>query len=118
MSQYRRPEAGQALMELLAALDEGKKAFLKEAGPFLYIAFLCTSPGHQGQGLGGQLLAHLLSQADAAGKWVYLEATNERNAKLYERLGFTRRGSKTWTLPSLPGKSSSLIFMSRPPRKA
>jgi GNAT superfamily N-acetyltransferase len=54
-------------------------------GPFMYVAFLSTRPEHQGKGLGGQLLEHLTQKADAVGKWCYLEATNERNARLYER---------------------------------
>lgn len=51
----------------------GKEEFLKEVGPFLYVGFLCTAPSNQGQGLGSQLLSHLLAKADALGKHAYLE---------------------------------------------
>jgi ribosomal protein S18 acetylase RimI-like enzyme len=64
---------------------DGSTTVPQTYGPFFYIAFLSTKPEHQGKGLGGQLLQHLVSKADAAGKWCYLEATNERNARLYER---------------------------------
>eukprot|EP00197_Chlamydomonas_leiostraca_P013658 CAMPEP_0202861200 /NCGR_PEP_ID=MMETSP1391-20130828/2676_1 /ASSEMBLY_ACC=CAM_ASM_000867 /TAXON_ID=1034604 /ORGANISM="Chlamydomonas leiostraca, Strain SAG 11-49" /LENGTH=202 /DNA_ID=CAMNT_0049540543 /DNA_START=303 /DNA_END=911 /DNA_ORIENTATION=- len=114
---YMRPEAQQAQEELFAALTEGKKAFLTEVGAFLYVAFLGTAPACQGQGLGGRMLAHLTVQADAAGKHAYIEAASERNAQLYERYGFRRRGSKTWSLPGAPGSPSlTLTFMSRPPQ--
>lgn len=57
----------------------------QEKGPFLYVAFLSTLPSVQGNGLGGKLLQHLTAKADAAGKWMFIEATNDRNASLYER---------------------------------
>lgn len=71
----------------------------QERGPFLYVAFLCTKPLYQGQGLGSKLLQQLCSKADAAGKWAYLEATNERNAMLYERLGFVKLQHVRWERP-------------------
>jgi L-amino acid N-acyltransferase YncA len=45
----------------------------------------CMQPDHQSKGLGGRMLQALCSVADAANKWTYLEATNENNARLYER---------------------------------
>jgi hypothetical protein len=57
----------------------------------------------------------LCTIADAAGKWSYLEGTNERNAQLYERLGFVRRQHKQWTLEECPGHEATIITMARPP---
>ena len=54
-------------------------------GEFLYIAFLAVDPSRQNQGLGSILLSHILKIADQNQCWSYLEASNPRNAKLYER---------------------------------
>jgi ribosomal protein S18 acetylase RimI-like enzyme len=56
-----------------------------------YLAFLAVAPRLQGMGLGGTLLETTIRQADE-NRWAcYLENSNPRNTRLYERLGFMTR---------------------------
>lgn len=54
-----------------------------------YLGHLAVQPGLQGKGLGSRLLEHHHRQLDIAGRHAYLEATGDRNARLYERHGYT-----------------------------
>jgi ribosomal protein S18 acetylase RimI-like enzyme len=56
--------------------------------PYFYLAFIGVAPRMQGSGLGSALLRETLARADAAGTGAYLENSNPRNLKLYERAGF------------------------------
>ncbi|MGA9286284.1 MAG: GNAT family N-acetyltransferase [Solirubrobacteraceae bacterium] len=56
--------------------------------PHYYFAYIGVSPAAQGQGLGSRLMSPTLERCDAEGLPAYLEASSERNAALYERLGF------------------------------
>lgn len=56
--------------------------------PVWYLHFLGVAPGHQGGGHGSRMMREVLDRADAAGDAAYLEATSERNRRLYERHGF------------------------------
>jgi ribosomal protein S18 acetylase RimI-like enzyme len=56
--------------------------------PYFYLAFIGVAPRMQGAGLGSALLRQTLARADAAGAGAYLENSNPRNLKLYERAGF------------------------------
>src|SRR5206468_12016999 len=53
-----------------------------------YFAYVGVSPEAQGQGLGTALMRPTLDRCDEQGLPAYLEASSERNAALYERLGF------------------------------
>jgi GNAT superfamily N-acetyltransferase len=57
-------------------------------GPHYYIRDIGVHPGMQGRGLGSALLRPTLDRCDRQGLPAYLEASSERNAALYERLGF------------------------------
>lgn len=57
-----------------------------------YLWFLGVAPTSQGRGLGSALLDHALSRCDDAGVPAYLEATSERNRRLYQRHGFRVTG--------------------------
>lgn len=57
--------------------------------PHLYLHSIATVPEHRGKGAGAALLADRTGAAEAP---VYLEASTERSARLYERLGFAREG--------------------------
>jgi GNAT superfamily N-acetyltransferase len=78
-------------------------------GPHHYIATVGVGPASQGQGLGGKLLKPTLDRCDAEQLPAYIEATSERNAALYERLGFASTGEMR-----LRG-SPPLRLMLRPP---
>jgi ribosomal protein S18 acetylase RimI-like enzyme len=56
-----------------------------------YLAFIAVAPRLQGLGLGGAMLEATVKRADAMGVPAYLENSNPRNTKLYERAGFVAR---------------------------
>jgi GNAT superfamily N-acetyltransferase len=53
-----------------------------------YLPYIGVAPAAQGRGVGTALMQPLLERCDREGLPAYLEATCERNAALYERLGF------------------------------
>lgn len=53
-----------------------------------YLAFIAVAPRLQGLGLGGAMLEATVKRADDMGVPAYLENSNLRNTKLYERAGF------------------------------
>ncbi len=57
--------------------------------PCFYLAFIGVAPRMQGAGLGSLLLNRTLKRVDAAHAAAYLENSNPRNLKLYERAGFS-----------------------------
>jgi GNAT superfamily N-acetyltransferase len=78
-----------------------------------YLAFVAVAPRLQGMGLGGTILEANLKQIDALGEPSYLENSNPKNTRLYERLGFlTRRDIAPAGAPPMiamwrPGKTIS-----------
>lgn len=62
------------------------------AEPHWYLPLMGVDPHEQGRGLGSALLRRVLARCDHDQMPAYLEATNPRNASLYERLGFQRIG--------------------------
>ncbi len=56
--------------------------------PHFYLAFIAVAPRLQGLGLGGAMLEATLKRADAAQAPAYLENSNPKNTRLYERAGF------------------------------
>lgn len=57
-------------------------------GAHYYFANIGVAPEAQGQGLGSRLMRPTLDRCDMEGLPAYLEASSERNAELYGRLGF------------------------------
>jgi len=60
--------------------------------PHYYIRTLGVAPRFQGQGLGTALLRPTIDRCDEEGVPAYLEASSQRSAALYERLGFAHLG--------------------------
>lgn len=56
--------------------------------PHWYLEFLGTVPEKQGKGLGGQVLAPVLDQADREGIAIWAWSSNRRNLAFYHRQGF------------------------------
>jgi ribosomal protein S18 acetylase RimI-like enzyme len=56
--------------------------------PHWHLPLIGTDPAAWGQGLGTKLMNHMIRRCQAEGLPIYLEATNERNVALYQRLGF------------------------------
>lgn len=63
--------------------------------PHYYVRALGVATCFQGQGLGTALLRCTLERCDEEGMPAYLEASTERSAALYERLGFVHLGELT-----------------------
>jgi ribosomal protein S18 acetylase RimI-like enzyme len=57
-------------------------------GSYWYLQFLGVAPAWQGRGIGSALMAPVLARCDREGRRAYLDATSERNRRLYERHGF------------------------------
>jgi RimJ/RimL family protein N-acetyltransferase len=60
--------------------------------PHCYIRAVGVATRFQGQGLGAALLRPTLDRCDREGLPAYLEASSERSAAVYERLGFVHLG--------------------------
>ncbi|HEY5337097.1 MAG TPA: GNAT family N-acetyltransferase [Rhizomicrobium sp.] len=59
--------------------------------PHFYLAFIGVAPRFQGMGLGGAMMEATVKKVDEARAAAYLENSNPKNTKLYERAGFARR---------------------------
>ncbi len=70
-------------VRLLAAIERRH-----ERSPHYYFADIGVRPELQGKGLGSALMRPTLDRCDREGLPAYLEASSERSAALYERLGF------------------------------
>ncbi|MEV8072360.1 GNAT family N-acetyltransferase [Streptomyces pseudogriseolus] len=57
-----------------------------------YLWMIGVAPGRQGEGLGTALIGSALDRCDREGRAAYLEASSERSAVLYRRLGFEHLG--------------------------
>jgi ribosomal protein S18 acetylase RimI-like enzyme len=79
--------------------------------PHFYLFMLGVRQDSQGAGLGSTLLAACLERVDAAGMPAYLENSNPKNTRLYERHGFVARGEGR-AAPNAP----PLVFMWRDKR--
>lgn len=83
------------------------------AEPHYYVRTIGVRPGMQGHGLGQALMQPTLERCDEEGLPTYLEASSERSAALYARLGFVHLGAVEF----LPGAPPAWP-MRRPPRAA
>jgi GNAT superfamily N-acetyltransferase len=98
---------GRSLPRALITITKMERRHLRE--PHFYVPYVGVAPEAQGASLGTRLLGRTIERADANELPTYLEATSERNAALYERLGFQHLGAFT-VLGSPP-----LWPMRRPP---
>jgi GNAT superfamily N-acetyltransferase len=86
--------AGPRAPVILELLERFEASHPREQ-PHYYLSLLGTHPDHRGSGLGMALLADNLARTDAEGVPAYLESSNPRNNKRYERLGFRQVGEFT-----------------------
>ncbi len=70
-----------------------------------YLHYLGVEPRRQGRGLGGALMAPALAECDREGVPAHLEASTERNRRLYERHGFSLTGTFDMPLGGPPLRS-------------
>jgi ribosomal protein S18 acetylase RimI-like enzyme len=101
---------GRRLPQAAALITAMERRHLRE--PHYYLPYVGVAEGFQGRGLGTSLMRQTLNRCDREALPAYLEATSERNAALYARLGFEHLGSFTL------GSSPPLWPMRRPPRSA
>ena len=59
--------------------------------PHYYLAFIAVAPRLQGLGLGSAMLDATVKRVDEERAPAYLENSNPKNTRLYERAGFVRR---------------------------
>jgi ribosomal protein S18 acetylase RimI-like enzyme len=78
--------------------------------PHYYLAFIAVAPRLQGMGLGGAMMEACLKRVDVSREPAYLENSNPKNTRLYERCGFVTR--KSISPPGAP----PLLAMWREPR--
>lgn len=72
---------------------------LKPQEPFWLLDHLYVLPGHQGQGIGAQVLACVFAQADQAGKTLRLGALKgSRSNDFYLRHGFVKVDEGEWDI--------------------
>lgn len=81
--------------------------------PHFYIRTVGVRTALQGQGIGSALMQPTLERADSVGLPTYIEASSERCAALYERLGFVHMD-----VLELPEGGPPVWLMRRPPAKA
>jgi len=77
-----------------------------------YLAFIAVAPCFQGMGLGSAMLEANLNRIDEIAAPAYLENSNPRNTRLYERCGFARRKNIA------PSHAPPLLSMWRAPPQA
>ena len=75
-----------------------------------YVRTVGVAPALQGRGVGSALMRPTLERADSAGLATYIEASSERSAALYERLGFVHMD-----VLELPEGGPPVWLMRRPP---
>jgi GNAT superfamily N-acetyltransferase len=78
--------------------------------PHFYVRTVGVRTALQGKGVGSALMQPTLERADSAGLPAYIEASSERSAALYERLGFRHMG-----VFELPEGGPPVWPMRRPP---
>jgi GNAT superfamily N-acetyltransferase len=88
-----------------------EKRHLRE--PHFYVRTVGVRTALQGKGVGSMLMQPTLDRADSAGLPTYIEASSERSAALYERLGFLHMG-----VLELPEDGPPVWLMRRPPAGA
>ncbi len=99
---------GMRLHRAAGLLAQIERLHLRE--PHYYFPYIGVAPKAQGQGLGSKLMRPTLDRCDEQGLPAYLEASSERNAALYERLGFELKREVRFA------GSPPLRLMIRPPR--
>jgi GNAT superfamily N-acetyltransferase len=97
----------------MLANDNTAHIFRKHAcpGPHWYLWVLGVEPEHQGQGIGGRILASGLERADAQRMPCYLDINNPDNIPFYQRYGF-----EVTEESNVPGYEFRIWGMQRPAR--
>lgn len=107
-----------AQMEMGTLMQDGKTKYLEsmknmyKKEDVFYVAILATSPHCQGKGFGGMMLDYLKQEAIKKKLPMYIEASSENSARLYNRKGYQRIQKYTWNEFDKPdSKEFTVIFM-------
>jgi [ribosomal protein S18]-alanine N-acetyltransferase len=79
-----------------------------------HILNVCVDPGHQGQGLGGVLVRHMLTLAGrmkAHAAYLEVRPSNRAARALYARLGFEQVGLRKDYYPDGESREDALILL-------
>ncbi|MEV5593260.1 GNAT family N-acetyltransferase [Streptomyces sp. NPDC052496] len=95
----------------VSARAEAAMGVHRPTEPVWFLGSVGVDPGCQGRGLGGAVVRPGLEAADAAGLPAFLETSDIRNVRFYERLGFQVTaeyplpdgGPRTWAMTRKPG---------------
>ena len=89
------------------------QAFLSITQDEAHILNLSVEPELQGQGLGSQMLTHLIEDALAQGaRQIFLEVreSNKKAIQMYLRQGFNEIGRRRNYYPSVNGREDAFVF--------
>jgi len=95
----------------LAAQQESERLIAphQPTEPVWFLATVAVESERQGRGLGTAVIRPGLAEADRAGLPAFLETADERNVRLYRRLGFEVTaeidlpdGPRTWCMRRTP----------------
>lgn len=89
-------------------------AFMSMAVGEAQLLNVCVDPDHQGQGLGRQLMEHLMALARAEFCTIFLLEVRRSNAAarhLYESLGFKTLGVRKGYYPNGPAATEDALVM-------
>ena len=92
---------GQEMRPTFAPLEADRKANMR-GRDYLYLMIIGVASQFQGQGLGAKMLGALVEESEHAGLPIYLETASERNASMYEGLGFRLLNRVTLPVIDLP----------------
>lgn len=97
----------------VVATDEYLLARRRRIAPreHLYLQVIAVKPEHQGKGMGGRMLRHVLKRADADSVPCYLETFGDDHVALYRHFGFEVAESGI-----IPGMQEPVFLMSHEPQ--
>ncbi|OKI00431.1 puromycin N-acetyltransferase [Streptomyces sp. CB02923] len=95
----------------ISAQTEAAMGVHRPTEPVWFLGTVGVDPGRQGQGLGAAVIRPGLEATGAAGVPAFLETSDARNVRFYERLGFEVTadyplpggGPRTWAMTHKPG---------------
>ncbi len=75
------------LGRVFGTMENDRRAHMQGLAHY-YLMIIGVAPEHQGKRLGSKLIHGLMHRCNARGESLYLETETERNAEMYQRLGF------------------------------
>jgi GNAT superfamily N-acetyltransferase len=108
MALMQRTVSESTLGDFRAVLEQASRH--RPTEPHWYLPLTGVDPAHQGSGYGSALMKHALMTCDREHRLAFLESTNQRNVRFYQRHGFEVLGTVQ------VGSSPTSFSMLRRPR--